>query len=144
MSRHVPDVNVLLALVWPRHQSHAKAHEWFAEVGHRAWATTPLTTLGVLRLLSNLTITQGVVRPETALDLVARLRLHDGHEHWPWNEDLATIPRGLAARIQGHQQWTDAALLWHVASRSSVLVTFDSGLKTLAGKEWSKSLLLLS
>ncbi|HUY14198.1 MAG TPA: hypothetical protein VMX16_11300 [Terriglobia bacterium] len=50
MNRHLPDVNVLLALVWPRHESHAAAHAWFAKSGQQAWATNALTQLGVLRL----------------------------------------------------------------------------------------------
>ncbi len=34
MNRHLLDVNVLLALVWPRHESHDAAHAWFAKSGH--------------------------------------------------------------------------------------------------------------
>jgi hypothetical protein len=46
MKRHLPDANVLLALVWPRHESHATAHDWFAKASGYAWATSPLTQLG--------------------------------------------------------------------------------------------------
>jgi len=53
MIRHLVDVDVFLALVWPRHESHAAAHAWFAKSGRRAWATNALTQLGVLRLLTN-------------------------------------------------------------------------------------------
>jgi predicted nucleic acid-binding protein len=50
MNRDLPDVNVLLALVWPRHESHAATHAWFAKSGQHAWATNVLTQRGVLRL----------------------------------------------------------------------------------------------
>lgn len=34
MNRHVPDGNVFLAFVWPRHEGHAAAHAWFEKSGH--------------------------------------------------------------------------------------------------------------
>jgi predicted nucleic acid-binding protein len=71
MNRHLLDVNVLLALVWPRHESHAAAHAWFAKSGHKAWATSPLTQLGVLRLLTNPAVTQGTVSAAAALEALA-------------------------------------------------------------------------
>jgi len=49
----------------------------------------------------------------------------------------------IGARVIGHQQWTDALLLWQAAERQGVLTTFDSGLKELAAGEWSNHVLLL-
>ena len=46
MKRCLLDVNVLLALLWPRHEGHGAAHTWFHTQGHRAWATSILTQLG--------------------------------------------------------------------------------------------------
>lgn len=43
----------------------------------------------------------------------------------------------------GHQQWTDALLLWQAASRGGVFVTFDSGVKELAAGELRSHVLLL-
>lgn len=59
MSRQLVDVNVLLALLWPRHEGHLAAHAWFAKSGHRAWATNPLVEVGVLCLLTSPSVTQG-------------------------------------------------------------------------------------
>ncbi len=42
------DVNVLLALVSPDHVHAGRAHAWFE--GVTAWATTPITEAGPLRL----------------------------------------------------------------------------------------------
>jgi hypothetical protein len=42
------------------------------------------------------------------------------------------IPAGLkplAAKVRGHEQWTDALLLWQAMERDGVSVTFDSGVK---------------
>ena len=143
MNRHLPDVNVLLALLWQRHESHAAAHAWFAKSGQQAWATNPLTQLGVLRLLTNPAVTQGAVSPATALDVLSEATSHAGHEFWPLDIEVPASLKPIAARVRGHQQWTDALLLRHALERLGVLVTFDSGVKELAAGEFSGHILLL-
>ena len=143
MNRHLPDVNVLLALLWPRHQSHAAAHAWFAKSGQHAWATNTLTQLGVLRLLTNPAVTQGAVSAPTALAVLSEATSHAGHEFWPLDREIPAGLKPLAARVRGHQQWTDALLLWQAMERDGVLVTFDSGVKELAAGELRDHLWLL-
>jgi toxin-antitoxin system PIN domain toxin len=142
--RHLPDVNVLLALIWPRHESHAAAHAWFAKSGQQAWATNSLTQLGVLRLLTNPAVTEGAVTAGTALGVLSEATSHAGHEFWPLDRDAAAVLKPIAGRVRGHQQWTDALLLGQAMERRGVLVTFDSGIKQLAGGELGGHLLLLS
>src|SRR5712692_390152 len=117
MSRHLLDVNVLLALVWPRHESHTTAHAWFAKSGRRSWATNPLTQLGVLRLLTNPAVTQGAVSAATALEVLMEATGHSGHEFWPLNHEMTGGLKAIVGRMRGHQQWTDAVLLWHANDR---------------------------
>jgi len=143
MSRQLADVNVLLALLWPRHESHAAAHAWFLKSGHRAWATNPLTQLGVLRLLTNPAVTQGTVSALSALQVLSEMTSHVGHEFWPLDREPAAGLKLLAGRVRGHRQWTDALLLGQSADRDGVLVTFDSGVKELAGADFGDHLLLL-
>ena len=143
MKRHLVDVNVLLALIWPRHESHAAAHDWFAKSGCRAWATNPLTQLGVLRLLTNPAVTRGAVSAATALEVLSEATSHAGHEFWPLHRELPASLKRVAHRVSGHRQWPDALLLWHAMARNGVLVTFDSGVKELAAREWSSHVLLL-
>ncbi len=143
MNRHLPDVNVLLALVWPRHESHAAAHAWFAKSGRHAWATNALTQLGVLRLLTNPAVTQGAVSATTALDVLSEATSHAGHEFWPLDRDTLAGLKLMAARVRGHEQWTDALLLWQATERHGVFVTFDSGVKELAAGELRSHLWLL-
>jgi toxin-antitoxin system PIN domain toxin len=143
MIRHLLDVNLLLALLWPRHESHQAAHAWFAESGHRAWATNPITQLGALRLLTNPAVTQGAVNATTALDVLSEATSHPGHEFWPLDGALPGALKSFAHRIRGHQQWTDSLLLWHAARRDGVLVTFDTGVKALAVSELKSRVLLL-
>ena len=143
MKRHLPDVNVLLALVWPRHESHAAAHAWFAKSGRHAWATNVVTQLGVLRLLTNPAVTQAAVSAETALDVLSEATSHAGHEFWPLNREVAAVLKPMAAKVRGHRQWTDAVLLLQASERGGVLVTFDSGVKELATRELKSHLWLL-
>ena len=143
MNRHLPDVNVLFALVWRRHEGHAAAHVWFGGAGQRAWATNPLTQLGVLRLLTNPAITQGAVSAEAALEAVTETTRHTGHEFWPFDFAITDSLRPIVAKLQGHQQWTDAALLRHAIARKAVLVTFDAGIKALADRDALSHVLVL-
>jgi hypothetical protein len=57
---------------------------------------------------------------------------------------MATGLKALAGRLQGHRQWTDAALLWQAMERDGVLVSFDAGVKELASRELGGRVLLLS
>jgi hypothetical protein len=52
-----------------------------------------------------------------------------------------TVP--FAHRILGHQQVSDAYLLGLAIKENGVLVTFDRGIKYLAGSEFSQNLLVL-
>jgi toxin-antitoxin system PIN domain toxin len=143
MTRHLADVNVLLALVWPRHTGHAAAQSWFARSGHRGWATDPVTQLGVLRLLTNPAVTYGAVNARTALELVAEAASHPGHEFWPLERGVPALLKPLAGELKGHQQWTDALLLAHAAERDGVLVTFDAAIGKLASGKLSGRVLVL-
>jgi len=143
MNRHLPDVNVLLALLWPRHECHAAAHAWFAKSGQRAWATNALTQLGVLRLLTNPAITQGAVSAAAAFRVLSEATSHAGHDFWPLDHETPDGLKLMATKVRGHQQWTDALLLWQAVERGGVFVTFDSGVKGLAVGDWKSHLLLL-
>src|ERR1044071_5660164 len=126
MSRYLLDVNVLLALLWPRQESYAAAHAWFAKSGRRAWATNPLTQLGVLRLLTNPAVTQGAVSAPDAVEALDRATRSATHEFWPLDRKMPAGLKLMAAGITGHRQWTHAALLWQAIDRDGVVVTFDA------------------
>ena len=144
MNRHLLDVNVLLALLWPRHEGHQEAHAWFEKSGCRAWATNPLTQLGVLRLLTNPAVTHAAVSAAAALEAVTEATRHEGHEFWPLNRETSADLKSIAARLKGHRQWTDATLLQQAIQRGGALVTFDAGIKELAGRESHDHVLVLT
>ncbi len=135
MTRYLLDVNVFFALLWPRHEHHAIAQAWFGRAGRDTWATNPLTQLGVLRLLTNPAVGRGSVNAITALEALEQATRHPGHEFWPLEGPLPALLRGVAGRVQGHRQWTDAILLAQAAGRGGALVTFDAGVRELASRD---------
>lgn len=139
MSVHLLDVNVFLALLWPTHESHALAHAWFAKTGRRGWATSPLTQLGVLRLLTNPVVTRGAVSPATALTVLLDATRQEGHTFWPLEHDFGGGLLSIVNRVQGYRQWTDAALLSQAVQHKGILVTLDAGVAELAGREFAGS-----
>jgi hypothetical protein len=105
-----------MALLWPRHESHAAAHAWFAKSGRQAWATNPLTQLGVLRLLTNPAVTQGAVSAAAAVAVLSEATRHSGHEFWPQD-------RGLPGESGDINSGLTASWLWHAMDRDCELVT---------------------
>jgi len=47
------DVNVLIALLWPPHEAHARTQRWFATNADQGWATCAMTQAGFVRIVSN-------------------------------------------------------------------------------------------
>jgi hypothetical protein len=66
-----------------------------------------------------------------------------GYCYWPIAESWATLTAPFADRIFGHQQVTDAYLLGLAIKEDGLLVTFDRGLKYMAGSDFSRNLLVL-
>jgi uncharacterized protein len=144
MKRHLLDVNILIAIIWPSHQEHASARSWFEKSGYQLWASNPLTQLGVLRLLTNPALTYGMVSVTAALTLLNKATQHSKHEFWPLDRTVATSLGPVISRVRGYKQWTDALLLCQAAERDGVLVTFDAGIKELAPNELKDRVLLLN
>jgi predicted nucleic acid-binding protein len=88
-------------------------------------------------------VTQGVVGAGAALAAVAEFTRHEGHEFWPLDRNIAACLMPISSRVRGHRQWTDAILLWQAAERDGVLVSFDSGVKALAGRDSAGRVLIL-
>ena len=126
--RYLADVNVLLALLWPRHVHHEAAQKWFAAHGHRNWATNTIVQLGAIRLLTNPAITNGAVNPLTAVRVVAEATSHPNHQFWALDKTANSMLAGAEILVKGYRQWTDLFLLRHAVDRKGKLVTFDKGM----------------
>ena len=132
MTRFLLDVNVLIALVDPGHVQHDAAHEWFAQQGHKAWATCPLTENGLLRIVGHARYPNSTGTPAAVVPLMAALRALPGHAFWPDDISLADAERIDASRLLSSAQVTDSYLLALACAHGGQLASFDRRLVTAA------------
>jgi len=126
------DTNVLLALAWPNHQHHGKAHDWFAAHAKRGWATCAFTQLAFVRLSSNPAYSRDAVSPQEAAALLQQWTRHQAHRFW--NSPAADAP-AIYVRALGHQQVNDAWLVEVARKNKGRLVTLDTHLSAHATKD---------
>jgi toxin-antitoxin system PIN domain toxin len=139
------DLNVLIALTEREHIHRQKAERWFLSTGKDNWGVCPLTEAGFIRITTNPAMQPGTITVERAIAILQALRAHPGYHYWPITdaESWVAVTAPFAARISGHQQITDAYLLGLAIKEDGVLITFDRGLKYMAGAEFSHNLLVL-
>lgn len=141
--RYLLDLNALIALTDDEHLHHNKAQEWFHSRGTAQWALCPLTEAGFVRFTTN-PATGPVLRTfEEATAILEALSGQPGYCYWPISDSWVSLTAAFTARVFGHQQVTDAFLLGLAIKGDGVLVTFDRGLRYLAGSEFSRNLLVL-
>jgi uncharacterized protein len=120
------DVNVLVALTWPQHIHHRRAHAWLSSYDGQ-WATTPLTEAALIRLSMNPRVVGTAVTAAEALALLATLRRHPRHRFIEDGSSLAEPAIDLR-RLAGHAQVTDLHLVNLCAERGILLATLDAAL----------------
>jgi toxin-antitoxin system PIN domain toxin len=139
-ARYLLDVNVLLALLSENHIHHQRVTTWFNTPG-RKWAICSFTEAGFLR---NATAPRpGQITLSEATAILARLAQVPGYHYLPIAADWQTLCRPFFPRLYGTKQVTDAYLLGLAVRDGWILVTMDKAILHLAGKEWSKQVLLL-
>lgn len=131
MSVHLLDSNVLIALSWPNHVHHGKAHEWFHGTGRAAWATCPLTQIAFIRISSNPKIIADAVTPREALEVLKKILGVPGHHFWPDTVAATDAKAFASAAFVGHRQVTDVYLLSLAQHHKGKLATFDHGIAEL-------------
>ena len=131
MSVHLLDTNLLIALAWPHHVHHGKAHEWFHGSGRKAWATCPLTQIAFIRISSNPKIIADAVSPREALDVLKKIVEVPGHHFWRDTVAPANAKVFASTALVGHRQVTDAYLLALAQHHKGKLATFDHGIAEL-------------
>jgi toxin-antitoxin system PIN domain toxin len=138
----LPDVNVLLALVWSNHPHHEAAHDWFGREATDGWATSILTQSAFMRLCLNPTIVGGTIDSRAAYQLLVDLTAHPNHRFVGATPSLCENDfNELIPSITGYRQVTDATLLYVARAAGAKLVTFDKSIASLC--PWSEELLVL-
>jgi len=137
------DVNVLVALSSDEHEHYQKAHDWFDPLTSGEWATCPLTEAGYIRLAANTSTRIGPGSIDRAAAVLAEIENLPRHRFWPIADSWSELTAPFSDRVIGHQQVTDAYLLGLAIKENGILVTFDRGLKYMAGPQFSANLLIL-
>lgn len=130
MTRHLLDVNVVIALIDPLHVHHDRAHAWFAGRGADSWHTCPIVQNGVVRVVSNPKYSNTQPAP-VVLTSLASLTARDDHEFLA--DSVSLLDASVhTERLLTSSQVTDTYLLHLAASSGALLATFDAKLVTAA------------
>jgi toxin-antitoxin system PIN domain toxin len=131
MTAGLPDVNVLLALMWPQHIGHLAARAWLRGHAATGWATTPITESGFVRLSCDRAVVQAPTDPPGALAALAQLTAVGSHR-FVADEVVGVLAPQLVSHVRGYRHVTDAHLLSICAQAGLTMVTFDRGMTSLA------------
>jgi toxin-antitoxin system PIN domain toxin len=141
--RYLLDLNALVALADPDHKHHHAMQKWFLRTGKANWGVCPLTEAGFVRVTTNPAYHGANRTVAQAAAILADFARHPGYHYWAISVPWTKLTTGFSARVLGHQQVTDSYLLGLAVKEDGVLVTFDKGIKYLAGTEYSRNLLVL-
>ena len=120
------DVNVLLAMLWPRHSFFRHASVWFAKTHGNGWASCPLSQAGFVRLYTQRAVTGMDISAQEAMDVLGKNCVPSFHHvFWPQELSLLDLLPEIRRRLIGHQQLTDAILLDLAIRKGGRLVTLD-------------------
>jgi toxin-antitoxin system PIN domain toxin len=125
------DVNVLIALLWPAHEAHARAQRWFGKNADQGWATCAMTQAGFVRIVSNPAFSRLVVSPRDAMEVLQGSLQHRAHRFWVEDIGITEAVAQTGRRLTGHQQVTDAYLLGLATHKKGRLATLDASVASL-------------
>jgi len=130
VTRHLLDVNVVIAIIDPLHVHHERAHRWFATRGDDSWHTSPTVQNGVVRVVSHPKY-PNTQPTQVVLASLASVVADRGHVFLP---DAVSLLDGSLHRdrLLSSGQVTDSYLLHLASSQGALLATFDTRLVTTA------------
>ena len=131
MSAYLLDVNVLIALSWPGHGSHASVQRWFGKKSSQGWATCPFTEAAFVRIISNPAFSPHALGVMEAVDILKTNCEHRLHRFWEDSIGYAEAVESLRVDLTGHQQVTDAYLLALALRNRGKLATLDRSVAAL-------------
>jgi toxin-antitoxin system PIN domain toxin len=139
-TRHLLDVNVLVALFDPGHAHHRVVARWFSSP-RLQWGLCAFSEAGFLRVSTNSAVGNRTL--EQATDVLKSISNDPCYRYWPIKAGWASLAEPFRERVYGHQQVTDAFLLGLAIQENGVLVTLDKAIRHLAGQRYAKNLLVL-
>lgn len=139
MTAFLLDVNVLIALMWPAHEGHTQAQDWFSRKSGEGWATCPFTQTAFVRIITNPAFSRDAVTPQEAVKLLGANLNHPSHRFWADEISFVQATQPFARRLAGHQQVTDAYLLGLAMHKKGKLATMDQAVLALLPEKSSAS-----
>lgn len=127
----LPDVNVLVALIWEAHVHHAAAQRWFAGLSEAPWGTATITQSGFVRVSANPRVLADAVSVREALGVLAELVAHPGHQLLRDVDGFVNNALVPLDRLVGPRQVTDAHLVAIARQHHAVIATFDRSMIVL-------------
>lgn len=138
MTRHLLDVNVVIALIDPLHVHHERAHRWFADRGASLWYTSPTVQNGVIRVVSSPKYPN---TQSTSVVLASLASLTAREDHLFLADAVSLLDSSLRTEgLLASSQVTDTYLLHLAASNDALLATFDRRIVTAAVPSGSSAL----
>jgi len=135
----LPDVNVLVALAWPTHVHHERAHRWLSGYGDAPWATCPLTESGFVRVSSNRAAIPGAKTPREAIQVLEAILERPRHVFVADDFSIADTRHVALDRLVGHRQVTDAHLLGIALKSGAQVITLDRRLPALVASGFERT-----
>ncbi len=142
-SHYLLDLNALIALADPDHLHYQAMQDWFDSSGNQDWGVCPLTEAGFIRVTTNPAYRGPNRTVAQAAAILAEFARHPGYRYWPIAHSWSVVTQPFSKRIFGHQQITDAYLLGLAVKEGGILLTFDKGIRYMAGTDYSPNLLVL-
>lgn len=137
MKSYFPDVNVWIAWVFEGHQHHGSAASWFEDLNRDTACFCRFTQIAFLRLLTHPSVMQQEVRSQAEAWTIYDLLLQDERVSFQEESDaggVESVMRKLtSARYSSSKQWPDAYLVAFAQTAGLTLVTFDHGVRQMAG-----------
>lgn len=119
------DVNVLIALIDQSHINHSPALTWFDTMGHRSWATCPITENGVVRIVGSSSYVNSPGTPAAVAELMREFVSLPGHIFWPDDISLLDSTKLDISSLLTSAQVTDSYLLALARAHGGQLATLD-------------------
>jgi len=125
MTAFLLDVNVLIGLLWPAHESHADVQRWFGRNARHGWATCPFTQAAFVRIISNPAFSPDAVTPPEAISVLSSNLAHRFHRFCGVDLRFSEAVEDFRDGLVGHRQVTDAYLLGLAVHNNGKLAALD-------------------
>ena len=130
---YLPDINVWLAFVSPRHIHHAVARDWLQGIDRDSISFCRITQMGFLRLLTN--------KKVMGIDVISQSKAWETYDAIQKDSRVTFLnePSGLEEiwramtqhRTPATRVWTDAYLAAFAKARELTLISLDKAMQSV-------------